>query len=367
MCKNEKCTVCGLTTDYHFGEFDSTGTCKACRTFKDEAKSFRGIDALRRDVNLQSGEKLGVTVSGGKDSIYLWAKMVEIFGAENVAAFCYYRPGITHPLAMANVRNTERILRAKCFVHTDKTAYERLKTNFRILLNNPQPAAVRVLLCSGCRYGITKTLHDMGAAMGITKYISGASYLELAPFKEEYLQAKSPFGDIDDGFERLLTEYPERDFGCNLDVLRRDQHFKYKNNDTKDNNFQTGYAYQLFDYDNYCENNPKEIESYVVEHFDWKKSDRSWHFDCKIEDFKDALYYGMLGYTECDFKYSAMVRYGLMTREESIRLTNEHHNSIRDGLPGLTAKLHDMGLGTLAPDLARFYAESSFLSVARTA
>ena len=367
MCKDGRCTMCGLTTDYQFGEFDSTGTCRTCRTFDSGKRNFKGIEALKRDVDLQPGEKIGVTVSGGKDSIYLWAKMVEAFGKENVAAFCYYRPGITHPLAMENVRNTEKILGVKCYVHTDLTAYERLKTNFRILLNRPQPALVRVALCSGCRYGITKTLHDIGAEMGITKYISGASYLELAPFKEEYLQAKSPSNDIDDGFERLLAEYPELDFSDNFKILRRDQKFKYKNNDTKDNNFQSNYSYRLFDYDNYCENNPAEIERYVVEHFNWQKSDRSWHFDCKIEDFKDALYYGMLGYTECDFKYSAMVRHDLLTREESIRLTDEHHRSIRNGLPVLTAKLYEMGLRELAPDLAGFYAASPFLSVSRTA
>ena len=365
MCKDGRCNVCGLTSDYFFGGFDKAGTCRTCRTFVDKTTFFKGADALKRDVNLQPGEKLGVTVSGGKDSIYLWARMAEIFGADNVLAFCYYRPGITHPLAMENIRNTGRILGAEYFVYTDKTAYERLKINFRILLKNPQPAAVRVLLCSGCRYGITRTLHDMGAEKGITKYISGASYLELAPFKEEYLQAKSIHGDIDEGFENLLAEYPQLDFDDNLDVLRRDQRFKYKNNDTKDNNFRSGYDYELFDYDNYCENNPEEIEKYVVERFNWQKSDRSWHFDCKIEDFKDALYYGMLGYTECDFKYSAMVRYGLLTREESIRLTEEHHRSIRNGLSGLISKLYDMGLEELVPDLARFYAESAFLSKER--
>ena len=79
------------------------------------------------------------------------------------------------------------------------------------------------------------------------------------------------------------------------------------------------------------------------------------------------MYYGMLGYTECDFKYSAMVRHDLLTREESIRLTDEHHRSIRNGLPVLTAKLYEMGLRELAPDLAGFYAASPFLSVSRTA
>lgn len=362
MCKDGRCNVCGLTTDYYFGEFDTSGSCKNCRDFSREEKSFKGVEALVKDVDLQAEEKLGVTVSGGKDSIYLWAKMVEVFGADRVVAFCYYRPGITHPLAMSNVIKTGKILRAPVQIHTDKSAYERLERNFRILLQRPQPALVRVALCSGCRYGITKTLHDMGNREHITKYISGASYLELAPFKEEYLQAKSPIGDIDDGFERLLKEYPELDFDNNLEILSKDQHFKYKNNDTKDNNFGEKYEYKLFDYDNYCENNPEEIERYVVEHFDWKKSDRSWHFDCKIEDFKDALYYGMLGYTECDFKYSAMVRYGLLTREECVRMTDAHHESIRNGLPGLIKKLKKMGLQSLVPDLVRFYETSHFLT-----
>ena len=88
MCKDGRCNVCGLTSDYFFGGFDKAGTCRTCRTFVDKTTFFKGADALKRDVNLQPGEKLGVTVSGGKDSIYLWARMAEIFGADNVLAFC---------------------------------------------------------------------------------------------------------------------------------------------------------------------------------------------------------------------------------------------------------------------------------------
>ena len=38
-------------------------------------------------INLQEGEKFGVTVSGGKDSLYAWYKLVEYFGPEKVVAF----------------------------------------------------------------------------------------------------------------------------------------------------------------------------------------------------------------------------------------------------------------------------------------
>ena len=66
----KRCKICGLTEAYQFAEFDTNGVCKYCRNF--QKRTFRGADCLAADLALAPDEKVGVTVSGGKDSIYMW-------------------------------------------------------------------------------------------------------------------------------------------------------------------------------------------------------------------------------------------------------------------------------------------------------
>lgn len=360
---DKRCNVCGLTGKYEFGEQEH-GTCKFCRSFN--KKTFAGEEQLLKDLNVQEGEKIGIALSGGKDSCYMTGKLVDLLGPDKVTAFFFYKPGLTSEVAHENVNKVVEKLGIELVTSVDSQAYERFKKNLTIFLRHPDPAATRVLLCVGCRYGITENLYNRGARMGITKYVSGASYLELAPFKEELLMKRSPFGNIDEGFENVIRCYEkELDYGNNLDLIRRDQKYKYKNNDTLSNNFGTHYKYQLFDFDNYFENIPEKVEAAVTERFDWKKTDRSWHFDCIIEDFKDVLYYGMLGYTELDFKLAAMVRYGLLTKDESLKQVKAQTDKLENSYETMEKKLRDMNLQFAIPDLQRFYRNSRYLKSPR--
>jgi hypothetical protein len=335
------------------------GVCPFCREF--HAKTFRGAEALKRDLALQPGERVGITVSGGKDSTYMWGVLTDLLGADAVQAFTYFKPGVSSDVALANVKKAARVLGSEPVIVSDSGVYDRFRRNLRIFLAHPDAASVRVLLCTGCRYGITENLYRRGAELGIYKYISGASYLELAPFKEDLLTAKGG-GDIDAGLEAVIRAYPALDYGDNLMYIRRDQNFKYKNNDTLENNFGADYAFDLFDFDDYFPNDPAKIEAAVVERFDWKKTNRSWHFDCEIEDWKDVFYFGLLGYTELDFKLSTMVRYGLLTRDEALAAVAKQAAHLRDSLAERQEKLTALGLTDCAGALARFYEESPYLS-----
>ena len=317
----KRCKLCGLTRAYQFAEFDKNGVCKYCRNF--QKRTFRGEDCLTADLALAPDEKVGVTVSGGKDSIYMWGKLTEMLGVDHVAALCFYRPGITSELAIENVRKTHEILGTELIMSQDDTAYPRFRRNLSIFLDDPRPEMVRVLLCAGCRYGITRNLYELGRKRGIHKYFSGASYLELAPFKEELIAANSPSGDLNDGFARMIKNYPAIDYDNNRMVIERDHKLKYKSNDTAMRQLQAEDDIILFDFDTYFENDPDRIEALVKEKYGWKKTNRSWHFDCEIEDIKDIFYYGLLGYTEMDFRMAAMVRYSLVTAEEALHVLEE--------------------------------------------
>ena len=354
-----RCPICGLPGVYEFGEIRD-GSCKFCRTFK--KKSFLGEEQLLRDLDLREGERVGIALSCGKDSCYMAGRLVDLLGADKVTAFFFYKPGITSEVARSNVHKVVDKLGIELVTSTDEGACARFKKNLGILLRNPDPALVRVALCVGCRYGITENLYRLGEKRGIVKYISGASYLELAPFKEELLTARSASQNIDEGFESLIMGCPELNYGDNLALIRRDQKYKYKNNDTMNNNFGASYRYRLFDFDNYFENIPEKVERDVKERFGWEKTDRSWHFDCIIEDFKDVFYFGSLGYTELDFKLAAMVRYGLITRKEALEAARRQAESIRCSFPAIKSRLIRMGLSSYVEGFAELYRNLKYLT-----
>ena len=356
----KKCNCCNMTGRYDYLELNSDGKCKFCNSFV--KKDIKKLEQLIKDVNLEEGEKLGVTVSGGKDSIYMWSKLVELFGKDKIVAFTFYRPILTHKLAVENLKNANQLLESELVIVKEDDAFKRFYNNLSILLKKPDPAMVRVLLCSGCRYGITERLYLEGKKMGINKFISGASYMELAPFKEELLEAKSEKGDINEGFENGLKLYPELDFDDNLFVIRRDQKYKYKNNDTLGNNLHDiRKKYQLFDFDDYSEYIPDQIERTVKQQLGWQCSERSWHFDCLVAEFKDVFYFGILGYTELDFKYASMVRYGLMSLEESEEKIKKSNYEIQHSFSKMKNLFCELGMEELLDDLKNFYITSKYL------
>lgn len=354
------CDICGLTSDYQYIGLNDEGRCKYCEGFN--FKTFKGLDRLVNDLDLADGEQIGVTVSGGKDSIYMWGVLTQLLGKDRVVAFTYYRQGLTHRMAMDNILRAKAVIGTELVIIEDKSAFEKFKKNLISLLKKPEPAMVRVLLCVGCRYGITENLYREGEGRGVKKYISGASYLELAPFKEEILEDKSKARNMDDALNECLKLYPELDYDDNFDLIRRDQKFKYKNNETLSNNISSAtYRYQLYDFDDYTENNPFEIEKIVREKYDWECPDRSWHFDCIVEEFKDVFYYGLLGYTEMDFKLAAMVRYKLLSKAEAEERLNKFNQEIKRSFNKMRDKLLEYGLEGSVDDLKAFYQSSRYL------
>ncbi len=360
----QRCCKCILPYNYKFAEFGvekSDRTCKYCREF--EAKELLGIDQFVKDINLGDKERIGVTVSGGKDSIFAWNLLTQLFGKDRVVAFSHIKEGLTHPIAIENIENANKILNTELVLQKDSFMIKRFKKNLEILLKKPNPAIVRVGLCVGCRYGITENLYKLGREMEITKFVSGASYLELAPFKEELLVEGSINNDAKEGLLRYLEDYPEFDYDDNLQLILRDQDFKYKGSISKENKKKTIFnGYELYDIDNYLENNPQQIEEYVVSHLQWKRPKISWHFDCVVERIKEVFYFGLLGYSEADFKLSAMVRYGLITRDNALKQVGMVQYDLKNSYKSTVEMFKKMQLDYLINDLKSFYFNSQYLN-----
>lgn len=357
------CDECILPVNYTFGDYkkhEGQTKCKFCRNFKEP--DFKGKKEFIKEINLQKGEKLGITVSGGKDSMFAWHYLVNCFGSENVVAFNHKKTGLVHPLATQNLNVAKEILKTELIVIEDKGMLKRFKKNFEALLNNPSPEMVRVALCAGCRFGITEALYSKGDELGIKKYVSAASYLELAPFKEELLTQKG-YGDDKVGLMEGLKVNDCYDFDDNLTYILRDHEYKYKGKLSCDDDKITMFKnYELYDLDKYMANTPQQIEEFVIENLNWVRPERSWHYDCLIEEIKDVLYYGMLGYTESDFKLSAMVRHKLITSEEAKYQIEIVRSMIRNSFPQTVEFLRSVGLDHLVGKMSEFYETSEYLA-----
>lgn len=357
------CDYCVIPHDYKTAEFkiDNKGKriCNYCE--KHVTQEFKGLDQLKEDIDLQDNEKIGIMVSGGKDGLYAWMTLCEMFGGNRVVAFNHHKTGIVHDLAYQNIINASKILNSELVVVKDDDFLPRFKNNLESFLKNPDPAMVRVALCAGCRYGITGELYETAySKYKISKFVSAASYLELAPFKGELLKEKGN-GNPKYGLIRGLTENVNYNFPDNIEIILRDDNLEYKAKNKKGKILSQEFSkYQLFDFDNYVPNNPQKYEEAVKLKLNWKRPERSWHFDCLVETFKDFFYYGFLGYTETEFKLSQMIRYKLLTREEALDQLESYYATMDNSIDNIIDLLESMDMEYLKDDVIKFYNNSKY-------
>lgn len=93
----QRCEKCGLILSYpHALSEESSSECNYCTNFK--RKDFLGREALLERLGKEGA--IGVSVSGGKDSLFVWYWMVEQLGADRVIAFNHHKVGAVHQLAI---------------------------------------------------------------------------------------------------------------------------------------------------------------------------------------------------------------------------------------------------------------------------
>jgi len=105
------CDFCVIPFNYASASFkliNDHKICNFCHNFK--TPSFLGEDKLIEDLDLKNNEKIGVTVSGGKDSLYMWLWLVNKLGKDKVIAFNHHKIGLVHPIAKRNLEKAKKIV-----------------------------------------------------------------------------------------------------------------------------------------------------------------------------------------------------------------------------------------------------------------
>jgi len=333
----KRCEKCGLVLIYpNATNQKEQKECNYCKGFK--RRKFYGQQALLD--RLGEKETIGVTVSGGKDSLFVWHWLVEHIGADRVIAFNHRKNGAVHSLALDNMNSAAEILRTKFIIIEDYEFYPRFKDNLNSYLNTPNPAVMRAVLCAGCRNGISNRIFEECKIYNIRKVVNGSSYLELAPFKGHHM-AEFGMGSEIRGLLKGLMENDEYLSQENLEVIIKD-HFNCHDRDLSKKSNQQYVDY--IDFYDYFENKPKEAKALVVNKLKWRHPEnQTWRFDCIVEDYKQIIYYAAYGYSELDYKYSEMVRYGLLSREDAIAIVKRQNNELINNKEKLEIQMLEFG------------------------
>lgn len=353
-----RCVMPENYTDITIHDVDGVQMCTACKDHKE--KTFGGAEALIQNLDLDPQEQVGVTVSGGKDSLYAWMCLTELFGPEKVVAFNHHKVGLVHPIAEENIQKASAVLGSETVVVRDESFKPRFVQNLEAFLQKPDAAMVKVVLCSGCRYGIRDQMFREGMKRGIQKFVNANSYLEQNPFKISLLERKGN-GNYANGILTGLEENEGYLHGDTVEVVKRDHEYWPSGmifSETPEFYSQV----QHFSFDRYFPNNPDAFQAAVEERLGWRCPERSWHFDCQVESFKDLFYYGLLGHTETESKLSAMVRHGIMSRDVAIEELSAYHGRMQSMKMEVDDLLQEMGLEYLLPAVNDFCEKSPFFS-----
>lgn len=333
------CTKCVLSEDYESVKINQeTHDCNYCRNL--EPIHFLGKQSLIEKINFKHGEKIGVTTSGGSDSLFVLHELVQLYGAKNIVAFNHFKKDLVHPIATSNICNAVDRLGCDLEIVEDKIFIENFKKSLFQFLHKPVSPMLSVLICNGCRTGITEALIRRGVnSHKIYKYIHGASYLEDAPHKEA-LRKKLGYPDGQLGVEQVLNEnegYPFTSLEAWNDIKLGNSFVKETLKEKYPNLLYLGY-FSFFP----C--NPKMQKKLLREKYKWNEPEDDFHFDCSIQPFKELLSFGLLGYTEYDFHLSEQIRHGLISRKVVFKMLEDSKLSICNSLEIILSKMKELNI-----------------------
>lgn len=348
----------GLTVDAHH----EGPVCDACMTYT--AHKHYGEAALLERLRAQSEhscDRIGVTVSGGRDSLFAWEWLTQKLGERCVVALNHRKVGLVSDAATQAIYESARRLGSEVAIVDDEAFLTRFGENLVAFLQRPDPAMVSIAICAGCRFGITGRMFHEARKLGVRTVVNGQSYLQRAPFKAELLREKGD-GDLMTGLHYGLSENPAYDLAGNLQVILLDSlHGHWESP------IGTGLRVLYPDidyvdlYDYIAPTTPEEVASVAAGaiHESHQRSDV--HSDCLISMFKDYLYFGLLGYTERTFYMCEEIRAGLTSRDEALDAIQEHRQHIIASADDLIIFVKKKGFREAVSLLESFRETSPFL------
>ena len=306
------CTQCGLPSNYPSSEFDSNGVCNLCRSFENyhqkAQKYFLKLEELNAIFNRSKLQKKGVydcimLLSGGKDSTYALARLVEM--DLKVLAFTLDN-GYISDQAKANIK---RVVNGLGVDHI----YGETPAMNDIFVDSLQR---HCNVCNGCFKTIYTLSTELAIEKGIPIIVTGLSrgqFFETRLTEELFRNENVDFDRIDQTILEARKAYHRTDDAVSrlLDVsfFKDDRVFE---------------QVQFVDFYRFCDVSLDEMLAYLDECLPWvRPTDTGRSTNCLINQVGIFIHKKKRGYSNYAFPYSWDVRVGHKTREESIDEINE--------------------------------------------
>ena len=320
----ERCTRCILPATYPFIEFDAHGVCNYCNDHAD--KRPEGREALERILD-QYRSKDGspdclMAFSGGRDSSYGLHLMKTEFGM-NPVAFSYDWGMVTgiarrNQARMCGKLGVEHILRA-----ADIPAKRRyIRKNIHAWLKRPHLGMVPLFMAGDKEFFEVARQLKKETGIPLVVFCAG-NELERTDFKAGFAGARENqhgnrlFGLSLSNKATLATFYASQ-YLLNPSYLNEslyDSIRAYFTTFVRRDDFL--YLFHYLDW------NEDEINKTLIGQYGWETSetsDNTWRIGDGYTAFINYIFQTVAGFTEYDTFRSQQIRYGILGRDEAMKL-----------------------------------------------
>lgn len=322
----KSCTRCILSDAYPEIEFDNNGVCNHC--LKYEKYSVKGDEALRDAIlaerSAESRYDCIVPLSGGRESSYVLYYLRKVLNL-NPLAVQYDNDFVTEQ-AKKNINNAASILNVDFISVKSKKGLRRsiAHDSFKLQLRKGIMPAI-ASLCSHCWVGEESAVYGVSEKENITSIVWGDSQEEITPFDPRLGYYQKMKANI---HGQLLKKIGEK-----LRIVFSPLLFHYIRLRYNGRRFNQEFCYHkqavspalrpgvhFFDYVEHDEN---QIVGTVKREIKWDKPSYAllpWRFDCTIAIVGEYFKRLFIGFNKQDIDLSNMIRKGLITREDALRI-----------------------------------------------
>ena len=319
-----RCTNCLLPTSYPFLVFNDHGVCSYCLNYV--SVESKGLDALKRELDLTSDSRYLVPISGGRDSCYALHIASQELGLKSVAFT--YDWGFVTDVARRNISRMcgelgiEHILVAADLEKKRKN----VRMNVIAWLKKPNLGMIPLFMAGDKTFFhhasfIRKELDLSTSLFGMNRFEPAGFKTGFAGVDETKIHAKT-FDISKLNKLKLLAFYSTQSI----------RNPSYLNSSLVDS--MAGlYSYyfkkidylQVFDYVPWQES---EVLGNLQKHYGWESSaetKNTWRIGDASAPFYNYLYFYFAGFTENDVYLSNLIRDGQISRNQGlIRLQEDN-------------------------------------------
>jgi hypothetical protein len=308
---------------------------------KYEKYPVKGDEALRYAIiaerSTQSKYDCIVPLSGGRESSYVLYYLRKVLNL-NPLAVQYDNDFVTEQ-AKKNINNAVSILNVDFISVKSKKRIRRsiAHDSFKLQLRKGIMPAIGSL-CSHCWIGEESAVYGVSEKENVTAIVWGDSQEEITPFDPRLGHYQKMKANIHD--------QPLKKMGERLRIVCSPLIFNYIRLRYNGRRFNQEFCYDkqavspahFFDYVEHDEN---QIVATVKKEIKWDKPSYAllpWRFDCTIAIFGEYFKRLFIGFNKQDIDLSNMIRKGLITREDALRIITVDEEAELEKIKSLLAE-----------------------------